>query len=126
MEDGIAAIDAVPGPADKTHTVTTTYVDTGSPSTDENYAGMRQHGGPVHAGKRYLVGERGPEMFIPSRSGQIQAHGSRGGGVDSKALGKAVADALQGTRVEVDGRQLGRLTVTRHQPLAVAELGGRR
>jgi len=31
----------------------------------------RQHGGPVSAGVPYLVGERGPEMFIPSRSGQI-------------------------------------------------------
>ena len=67
----------------------------------------------------------GPEMFVPSRPGGTNPQGSRGGGVDAKALGKAVADALGGTRVEVDGRQLGRLTV-RHQPLAVAELGGRR
>ena len=77
------------------------------------------------AGRSYLVGEGGPEMFIPSRSGRIQPHGSSGGGVDAKALAKAVASALEGTRVDVDGRQLGRL-VTRHQPIAVAELGGRR
>ena len=85
----------------------------------------RQHGGPVFAGRRYRVGERGPEDFIPSRSGRIEPNGSSGGGVDAKALAKAVADALHGTRVDVDGRQLGRLTI-RHQPLAVAELGGRR
>ena len=126
VEDGIAAIDDIPGPADRTHTVATTYVDTGSPSTDHNYAGMRRHGGPVSAGRRYRVGEGGPEDFIPSRSGRIEPHGSSGGGgVDAKALAKAVADALEGTRVDVDGRQLGRL-VTRHQPIAVAELGGRR
>ena len=85
----------------------------------------RQHGGPVGAGRPYMVGERGPELFVPSRSGRIEPHGSSGGGVDAKALAKAVADALQGTRVDVDGRQLGRLVV-RHQPLAAAELGGRR
>ena len=86
----------------------------------------RQHGGPVSAGRPYMVGERGPELFVPSRSGRIEPNGSSGGGgVDAKALAKAVADALHGTRVDVDGRQLGRLTI-RHQPLAVAELGGRR
>lgn len=31
----------------------------------------RQHGGPVRAGKAYLVGESGPELFMPSASGQI-------------------------------------------------------
>ena len=88
---------------------------------------VRQHGGPVRAGRPYLVGERGPEMFVPSQTGRIDPNGSSGSGsgVDAKALGRAVADALEGTRVEVDGRKLGRLTV-RHQPLAMAELGGRR
>ena len=89
-------------------------------------SGYRQHGGPVTAGQRYVVGEAGPEMFVPSQSGRIEPNGSGGGGgVNAKDLGRAVADALEGARVEVDGRKLGRLTV-RHQPLAVAELGGRR
>ena len=72
-----------------------------------------------------MVGAAGPEMFVPSQSGRIEPNGSSGGGVDAKALARAVANALQGTRVEVDGRQLGRLTI-RHHPLAVAELGGQR
>ena len=87
--------------------------------------GHRQHGGPVSAGQRYRVGEGGPEMFIPSERGRIEPHGSSGGGVDAKALGRAVADALEGTEIKVDGRKLGRLTI-RHQPLAIAELGGQR
>ena len=31
----------------------------------------RQHGGPVVRGKSYIVGESGPELFIPSHGGQI-------------------------------------------------------
>ena len=33
--------------------------------------GARATGGPVSAGKNYLVGERGPEIFSPSSSGSI-------------------------------------------------------
>lgn len=29
------------------------------------------HGGPVTAGRPFIVGERGPELFVPSRSGRI-------------------------------------------------------
>lgn len=32
----------------------------------------RAYGGPVSAGLPYMVGERGPEMFVPSQSGSIQ------------------------------------------------------
>lgn len=37
--------------------------------------GARANGGPVAAGKRYLVGERGPEIFAPRTSGQIIPNG---------------------------------------------------
>ncbi len=33
--------------------------------------GARAEGGPVDAGKSYLVGENGPETFVPSASGTI-------------------------------------------------------
>jgi phage-related minor tail protein len=33
--------------------------------------GARAEGGPVDAGRSYLVGENGPEMFVPSSSGAI-------------------------------------------------------
>lgn len=35
------------------------------------FAGKRAMGGPVTGGKAYVVGERGPEAFIPTRSGYI-------------------------------------------------------
>ncbi|MBB3972512.1 M15 family metallopeptidase [Hansschlegelia beijingensis] len=36
-----------------------------------SFGGARAAGGPVAAGKTYLVGEKGPEMFSPSSSGRI-------------------------------------------------------
>lgn len=35
------------------------------------FGGARAHGGPVRAGVPYLVGEKGPELFMPGRSGQV-------------------------------------------------------
>jgi hypothetical protein len=45
--------------------------------------GARAMGGPVSAGSPYVVGEKGPELFVPSSSGSIVpngAMGSSGGG----------------------------------------------
>jgi len=39
----------------------------------------RAMGGPVGAGQSYLVGELGPELFVPSRSGQIVPNNALGG-----------------------------------------------
>jgi hypothetical protein len=33
--------------------------------------GLRQHGGPVTGSEPYLVGERGPELFVPAQSGYV-------------------------------------------------------
>ena len=38
----------------------------------------RSTGGPVAPGHAYLVGERGPELFVPTASGRVEA--GRGGG----------------------------------------------
>lgn len=40
----------------------------------------RATGGPVSPGRAYMVGERGPELFVPTSSGRIDAGGSGGGG----------------------------------------------
>jgi len=39
----------------------------------------RATGGPVAPGRPYLVGERGPELFVPTSAGQIDAGAGRGG-----------------------------------------------
>jgi phage-related minor tail protein len=37
--------------------------------------GQRAEGGPVMAGERYLVGERGPEVFTPGQAGAVSPVG---------------------------------------------------
>lgn len=49
----------------------------------------RATGGPVSAGRAYLVGERGPELFVPPGEGRVINSG-RGGGRDVR-----VAIAIQ-------------------------------
>jgi uncharacterized coiled-coil protein SlyX len=44
------------------------------------FGGARANGGSVSAGKSYLVGERGAEMFVPNQSGSIVPNNKLGGG----------------------------------------------
>ncbi len=38
----------------------------------------RATGGPVSPGRAYRVGERGPELFVPTSAGRVEAGGGRG------------------------------------------------
>lgn len=40
------------------------------------FGGFRAGGGPVSGGRSYIVGERGPEVFMPSSSGNIIPNGA--------------------------------------------------
>ena len=57
----------------------------------------RQHGGPVRAGFPYLVGESGPEIFLPSMSGQIIPNSAlhAAGGASARAGGGGPTLVLQ-------------------------------
>lgn len=50
------------------------------PGVGSLISGFRAAGGPVAAGNAYVVGEAGPEIFIPGRSGYILPNGVGGGG----------------------------------------------
>ena len=64
----------------------------------------RAMGGPVSAGSPYLVGEKGPELFIPNSSGNIAPNSSLGGVVvNVDATGSAVEGDSQ------TSRELGRM-----------------
>jgi len=43
------------------------------------FGGQKAAGGPVASGTTYMVGERGPELFTPNRSGSIIPNDELGG-----------------------------------------------
>lgn len=53
-------------------------------------------GGPVSGGRPYIVGERGPELFVPNRSGEIVSNAkmARFGGAMAAASGPVVMDVV--------------------------------
>ena len=67
--------------------------------------GFRAAGGPVSAGSPYIVGERGPELFVPGRSGGIVPNDSLGMGSANVVVN---VDA-SGSSVQGDGNQANQL-----------------
>jgi phage-related minor tail protein len=67
----------------------------------------RAKGGSVMAGQPYLVGERGPELFMPGRSGGIARTGSFGGAVSVVVNVDAGGTSVEGN--EPNANQLGRI-----------------
>ena len=73
-----------------------------SGGADTQINGMRAMGGPVSAGGAYIVGEQGPELFVPRQSGTVVANG---GGQDEAlraallslpaSIARAVRDGMQ-------------------------------
>jgi len=68
----------------------------------------RANGGPVTAGQSYMVGERGPEMFVPNAGGRIVSNEKTGAGTTNIVVNvDASGSAVEGD--EQDGRELGLL-----------------
>jgi hypothetical protein len=66
------------------------------------FGGFRAEGGSVSAGKSYVVGERGAEMFVPSSNGTIVPNGGMGstfnitvnGAIDAEGTARTIVDVL--------------------------------
>jgi hypothetical protein len=66
------------------------------------FGGFRAAGGPVSAGKSYVVGEQGAEMFVPSSNGTIVPNGGMGstfnitvnGAIDAEGTARTIVDVL--------------------------------
>jgi hypothetical protein len=68
----------------------------------------RATGGPVSAGRAYRVGERGPELFVPTASGRIEPSGAgavRNIAITVNVRGEAGSEP---GRLAQTGRQLAR------------------
>lgn len=66
------------------------------------FGGFRAAGGAVSAGKSYVVGEQGAEMFVPSSNGTIVPNGGAGstfnitvnGAIDAEGTARTIVDVL--------------------------------
>jgi hypothetical protein len=56
--------------------------------------GGRAAGGSVNAGTPYMVGERGPELIVPSSNGNVVPNNQMGG-MDMKLLARTIVTAMQ-------------------------------
>lgn len=80
---------------------------------DNVFGGGRANGGPVNAGTSYVVGERGPELFVPNTSGKIIPNGGSGGGstINVTVNGAIDAEGTARTIVDVLNRSFSRGTL---------------
>ena len=68
----------------------------------------RATGGPVSAGRAYRVGERGPELFVPTASGRIEAARGAAGRNIAITVNVQGGGASEPQRLAQTGRQLAR------------------
>jgi len=64
-----------------------------------SFGGARAKGGPVDAGRAYLVGEEGPEIMVPGRSGSVAPNHAIGGrqtiNIDARGADVAAVQRLE-------------------------------
>ena len=76
------------------------------------FGGFRANGGSVQAGKSYVVGERGAEMFVPSSNGSIVPNSGMGGSTINITVNGAIdAEGTARTIVDVLNRSNARGTL---------------
>jgi hypothetical protein len=78
---------------------------------DTAFGGFRANGGSVQAGKSYVVGERGAEMFVPSSNGTIVPNGGMGSTINITVNGAIDAEGTARTIVDVLNRSNARGTL---------------
>lgn len=78
-------------------------------NTDVSGLIPRANGGPVGAGQRYMVGERGPELFVPRSSGTIVPNDALGGSANVTVNVDASGSSVEGSAEEAAklGKALG-------------------
>lgn len=90
--------------------------------TGLEHVSFRAKGGPVSAGNPYIVGEEGPEMFVPSSSGAIVPNDAMGGITVNIHGGSEDAETIARKTVRAirDAKRLGLLDVPMVAGLGVA------
>jgi len=63
---------------------------------DNVFGGGRANGGPVRSGTSYIVGERGPELFVPNTNGLIIPNGQSMSGTSGSNQGSTINITVNG------------------------------
>ncbi len=88
-------------------------------------SGARASGGPVGAGRSYLVGEEGPEIFTPSMSGTIIPNNKMSGGGITVPITFNISPGIQGTvRAELMGAIPGIVQASKNAVFSAIQSGG--
>jgi hypothetical protein len=108
IEQAISAIKTFLTPFDPSTPIGTGGGQVGKYGTlGPNYGiPQRANGGPVMGGSPYLVGERGPELFVPGRTGMIVPNNQISGGTNVTVNVDASGSSVQGN--DQQAGQLGR------------------
>lgn len=83
----------------------------------------RQFGGPVSAGDPYVVGEAGPELFVPNVSGTVLPNNK----TDTKSQGTAATPPSRPININLDLKLDGRTvweSVSKYSAAEIRRLGG--
>jgi|SRR5262245_620677 len=80
---------------------------------------QRQFGGPVNPNQPYVVGEQGPEVFVPSQGGNILPNAARTAAAQS-------ATALADRNAQMQAKQAAAAMSGSPQQLTIGALGGPR
>ena len=65
------------------------------------FGGFLANGGPAQAGRSYIVGEEGPELFTPNTSGTVSPNSSLGGSTNIVVNVDASGSNVQGDEAEI-------------------------
>ena len=80
-------------------------------------------GGPVSAGRSYVVGERGPEMFVPKSAGDIIPNNKMGGGSGGSSANQTIVFNVSPGVPEAVRREVAAMipTITRATKVGVSD-----
>lgn len=95
----------------------------------------RAGGGSVSANTPYVVGERGPELFVPSSSGRVESNGADGSSaspvsvsvnVDARGADATTAAQLRSAAAEIESRTFAAVFAAMERGGRYARISGRR
>lgn len=107
----------------------------GGSSGGAQVAGAKADGGPVMAGRTYLVGERGPELFTPPGNGMIVPNHAMGGttitfapvnNIDARGADPSMLPRMRAIADQAAARSLAQFADNINRGGTAAKLVGRR